>query len=50
MEYIHWRNLVGVSHTEQEAKEMSAEFEYRDGPNDQGEFFMRTGKVLGALM
>lgn len=46
MEYIHWRNLVGVSHTEAEAKAMAAEFEYKDGPDDQGEYFMRPGKVF----
>lgn len=49
MEYIHWRNLVGVSHTEAEAKDMAAEYEYKDGPNDQGEYFMRPGKLADAM-
>lgn len=44
MDYIHWRNLVGVSHTESEVKQMAAEFEYKDGPDDKGEYFMRPGK------
>ncbi|KAH6576558.1 hypothetical protein BASA50_000020 [Batrachochytrium salamandrivorans] len=45
MDYIYWRNLVGVTHTENEAKAMAAEYEYRDGPDDKGEFFMRPGKL-----
>jgi ubiquinol-cytochrome c reductase cytochrome c1 subunit len=45
MDYIYWRNLVGVSHTEAEVKAMAAEYEYKDGPDDTGEFFMRPGKV-----
>lgn len=50
MDYIHWRNLVGVSHTEAEAKDMAAEYEYKDGPDDTGEYFMRTGKVAFTLI
>ena len=45
MDYIHYRNLVGVTHTEAEAKALAAEYEYKDGPNDEGEYFMRPGKV-----
>ena len=46
MDYIHYRNLVGVSHTENEAKALAAENEYVDGPNDKGEMFTRPGKVI----
>lgn len=46
MDFIYWRNLVGVTHTEAEAKAMAEEYEYKDGPNDQGEYFMRPGKVF----
>jgi ubiquinol-cytochrome c reductase cytochrome c1 subunit len=35
---------VGVSHTADEVREMAAEVEYQDGPNDEGEMFMRPGK------
>ncbi|KAI8998298.1 cytochrome c1 [Gaertneriomyces semiglobifer] len=49
MEYIHFRDLVGVSHTENEAKEMAAEYEYQDGPNDKGEMFMRPGKLTDPM-
>ena len=37
--------MVGVSHTEAEAKAMAEEFEYQDGPDDKGEMFARPGKV-----
>jgi ubiquinol-cytochrome c reductase cytochrome c1 subunit len=36
---------VGVSHTEDEVREMAEEFEYTDGPNDEGEYFQRPGKL-----
>ena len=45
LERIAWRNLIGVTHTEAEVKEMAAEYEYQDGPNDQGDMFMRPGKA-----
>lgn len=45
LDRIAWRNLVGVSHTVDEVKEMAAEVEYEDGPNDQGEMFQRPGKL-----
>ena len=34
---IAYRNLVGVCYTEDEAKEMAADKEYPDGPDDTGE-------------
>jgi len=49
MNLIHWRNLVGVTHTEAEAKAMAAEYEYQDGPNDQGEMFMRPGRLTDPM-
>jgi ubiquinol-cytochrome c reductase cytochrome c1 subunit len=45
MNLIAWRNLVGVTHTEEEAKAMAAEYEYPDGPNEDGDMFTRAGKV-----
>lgn len=41
LDRIAWRNLVGVSHTVDEVKAMAEEFEYKDGPNDEGEMFDR---------
>ncbi|EKD03792.1 electron transporter, transferring electrons within CoQH2-cytochrome c reductase complex [Trichosporon asahii var. asahii CBS 8904] len=45
LDRIAWRNLVGTSYTADEAKAMAAEFEYKDGPNDEGEYFDRPGKL-----
>jgi ubiquinol-cytochrome c reductase cytochrome c1 subunit len=45
MQYIAYRNLVGVSHTEAEAKAEAEEAQVKDGPNDVGEYFMRPGKL-----
>ena len=41
MEQLHYRDLVGVAYTEEEAKEMAAETEVTDGPNEEGEQFER---------
>ena len=45
LDRIAWRNLVGVTHTVDEAKVMCEEVEYEDGPDDQGELFQRPGKL-----
>lgn len=45
MKYIAYRNLVGVTHTEAEAKAEAEEVMIKDGPNEAGEYFMRPGKL-----
>ncbi|KAF5361831.1 hypothetical protein D9756_002612 [Leucocoprinus leucothites] len=45
LDRIAWRNLVGVSHTADEARAMAEEVEYEDGPNEEGEMFQRPGKL-----
>lgn len=45
MQYIAYRNLIGVSHTEAEAKAEAEEAQVKDGPNDVGEYYMRPGKL-----
>ena len=45
MRYTYYRNLVGVSHTEDEAKAEAAEATIPDGPNDEGNMFTRPGKL-----
>ncbi|XP_076601456.1 cytochrome c1, heme protein, mitochondrial [Chaetodon auriga] len=45
MEYLAFRNLVGVSHTEAEAKAIAEEAEIVDGPDENGEMFTRPGKL-----
>jgi len=42
---VAYRNLVGVCYTEDEAKEMAADKEYPDGPDDTGAMFERPGKL-----
>lgn len=46
IKYIAFRNLVGVSHTEDEVKELAEEYEVQDGPDENGDMFMRPAKVL----
>jgi ubiquinol-cytochrome c reductase cytochrome c1 subunit len=45
MRFLAFRNLVGVSHTEEEAKEIAEEFQVMDGPNEAGDMFERPGKL-----
>ncbi|XP_013872192.1 cytochrome c1, heme protein, mitochondrial [Austrofundulus limnaeus] len=45
LDYLAFRNLVGVTHTEEEAKAIAEEFEIVDGPDDNGEMFTRPGKL-----
>jgi len=45
MKYLAFRNLVGVSHTEIETKAMAEEEQVQDGPDMDGEMFMRPGKL-----
>jgi len=49
LEYIAFRHLIGVSHTEEEAKALAAECQVEDGPNDEGEMYMREGKLFDYL-
>ncbi|NXD74668.1 CY1 protein, partial [Eolophus roseicapillus] len=45
LEYIAFRNLIGVSHTEAEAKALAEEVQILDGPDENGEMFLRPGKI-----
>jgi ubiquinol-cytochrome c reductase cytochrome c1 subunit len=49
MRYTYYRNLVGVSHTEAEAKAEAAEAQVTDGPNDEGHMYQRPGKLVDAF-
>lgn len=49
MDLIHYRDLVGVCYTEEEAKELASNIEVTDGPNDEGEMFERPGKLSDKL-
>jgi len=45
LDRIAWRNLVDVCMTEEEAKKLASEVEYKDGPNQEGDMFERPGKL-----
>ena len=49
VEGIHYRDLVGVTHTTSELKQMASEADFVDGPNDEGEMFERPGKMTDYL-
>jgi len=45
LKYLSFRNIVGVTHTEEEMKAIAAEAMVTDGPDDTGEMFQRPGKL-----
>ncbi|KAK8722121.1 hypothetical protein OTU49_012485, partial [Cherax quadricarinatus] len=45
LKYVAFRNLIGVSHTEAEAKEEAESVQITDGPNEEGHMFQRPGKL-----
>lgn len=45
MRFLAYRNLVGVTHTEEEAKAEAEEQLVTDGPDEQGNMFQRPGKL-----
>ena len=46
LKFLAFRNLVGVTHTEAQAKMIAATYEVQDGPNDEGDMFDRPGKLF----
>mmetsp|Transcript_17021 Transcript_17021/g.31304 ORF Transcript_17021/g.31304 Transcript_17021/m.31304 type:complete len:285 (+) Transcript_17021:64-918(+) len=44
LELVSYRTLIDVAFTEQEVKNMAAEVDVEDGPDDTGEMFERPGK------
>ncbi|XP_067125669.1 cytochrome c1, heme protein, mitochondrial [Centruroides vittatus] len=45
LKYIAYRNLIDVSHTEDEARAEAEEIQVTDGPDDEGNMFQRPGKL-----
>jgi len=41
LQYIHYRQLVGVTHTKDQAEAIAKTLEVEDGPDDKGEMFKR---------
>jgi len=46
MNFMCYRNLVGVTHTREHAEMLAQSVEVTDGPNDAGEMFERPGKLF----
>jgi ubiquinol-cytochrome c reductase cytochrome c1 subunit len=49
MDLLAFRNLVGETHTEEQAKALAASYEVKDGPDDEGNFFERPAKLSDPL-
>ena len=45
MEYIAFRHLVGVSHSDEEARALAEQIQVVDGPDEDGNMFERPGKL-----
>ena len=44
MRLLSYRHLSGLGYNNEELKALSAQFEITDGPNDDGESFVRPGR------
>lgn len=49
LQYVHYRQMVDVFLTEEEARAEAAEILVEDGPDDTGKMFMRPGKLADAV-
>jgi len=49
IKYVAYRNLVGVTHTEAEAKAEAEEVMVTDGPDETGAMFQRPGKLSDCI-
>jgi ubiquinol-cytochrome c reductase cytochrome c1 subunit len=49
LERVRWRELVGVTHTKEEVKDMAKDVDVLDGPNNEGEMFERPAKLFDKL-
>lgn len=44
MDHLYYRNLTALGYTENQVKNIAAEYTVTDGPNDEGEMFQRPAK------
>lgn len=49
LKLIRFRELVGLIYTEEQGKALAASYEIEDGPNDEGEMFLRPGLLSDAF-
>ncbi|KAK2584194.1 hypothetical protein KPH14_006619 [Odynerus spinipes] len=45
LRYVSFMDLIDVSHTREEMTAIAAEYEVEDGPNDEGNYYTRPGKL-----
>ncbi|CAB0042643.1 unnamed protein product [Trichogramma brassicae] len=45
LQYVAFKDLVDVCCTEDEVRDMCSEYEVKDGPNEEGEYFLRPAKL-----
>lgn len=50
LDYVYYRNLADLGYNEEEIQAVAASAQVEDGPNDQGEMFMRPGKPSDRFM
>jgi len=44
MKYLSYRNLADMGYDESQIKAIAAEYEVQDGPNEEGDMFMRPAR------
>ena len=49
LQYLHYRQLVGVSHTEEQAKALARSVRVIDGPDEEGQMVERPASLADAL-
>ncbi|XP_066595950.1 uncharacterized protein [Prorops nasuta] len=49
LQYVRFLDFVDVTHTKSEVEALAEEYEVQDGPNEEGEYYMRPGKLLDFL-
>ena len=49
MQWLHFRQLVGVTHTKEQAEALARSVLVVDGPNEEGEMFTRPGTLADAF-
>ncbi|KYN20331.1 PREDICTED: cytochrome c1-2, heme protein, mitochondrial-like [Trachymyrmex cornetzi] len=49
LRYVRFMDLIDVSHTKDEVKAIAAEYEIQDGPDEEGNYYMRPGRLSDLL-
>lgn len=50
MDMVYYRNLVDIGLDEESVKELAANYEVEDGPDDEGEMFMRPARLSDRIV